>query len=178
MKPPETYAEWSAAFATLETDDFSDGEVLPALEAGQISWCSGVAERFTLGFAAVFNARLKRANVALQRDLDIARGAEIGVANAMLGARRRLQPLTRLAALSALPENVRKHFRSELQTFVNRAQSSLEDSAIAADRTGRLRSIFRHNPLSPFASPPLLAAAPAAESASPPALTGRRVILK
>ena len=178
MKPPESYAEWSAALATLETDDFSDSEVLPALEAGQISWGSGVAERFTSAFAAVFNARLKRANTALQRDLDIARGAEIGVANAMLGARRRLQPLTRLAALPALPENVRTHFRSELQTFVNRAQSSLEDSAITADRTGRLRSVFRHNPLSPSAPPPLLAEPSASEPASPPAFTGRRVILK
>ena len=181
MKPPETYAEWSAALGALAVDDFRDDEILSALESGRIAWVDGVAGRFTQALADVFSQRLKRIQTALQRDLDLARGAEAGVANAMVGARRRLQPLVRLAALPALLENVRVHFCGELGSFVRRAQSSLEDSALAADRTGRLRAVFRHSPLDPFPPPPVLGAlaSSAPESPRPPAFTGgRRIILK
>lgn len=174
MKSPETYAEWSTLFTALEADDLRDEELLIAAEAGKIVWSSGVAERMTQGLAAVFDARLKRTNLALQRDLNAARGRESSVAAAMLGARRRLAFLARLSALSTLPENVREHFRGELKRFIDRVHTTLEASAMVADPTGRLRQTFRNNPLTPLTPPPKTESA--TESSGPRATTGRRVL--
>lgn len=183
MKPPESYAEWSDALTTLEMDDARDGEILPALEAGKISWGPGVAERFPPLLAAVFNARLKRIAQNLQRDLADAGGQETPLAAAALNARRRLATLARLAGLPALLPAVRDHFRTELEKFASRTQASLEQSAGASDPAGRLRAIFRRNPLTAFSVPSAVPAAPpakepAAGPAFSPAFSGRRIILK
>ena len=62
----------------------------------------------------------------------------------MLGIRKKLAILGRLAALAALPDMVKQSLQQSLQQFVERTQSSLESSA-RNDRTGRMLDIVRRN---------------------------------
>lgn len=145
MNPPKTYAEWAASCDRLLKGD-CDEDTLAAMEAGSLEWTSGVAERITRRIHEVFDSRLKLAGEHFQRDTHHAQGHATLLTNALLGIRKKMILLARLAALPALPDMVKQSLQQSLQQFAERSQSSLESSA-KNDRTGRLLDIVRRNPI-------------------------------
>jgi hypothetical protein len=143
MNPPSTYAEWAACCDQLLKGD-SDEDSLAAMQAGQLEWTSGVAERITRRVHEVFDSRLKSLGEKFQRDVNHARGHETLLANALLDIRKRLLPVARLASMPAWPDMVKQSLQQSLQQFVERTQNSLESSA-RNDRTGRMLDIVRRN---------------------------------
>jgi hypothetical protein len=145
MNPPNTYAEWAAGCDRLLKGD-CDEDTLAAMESGSLEWTSGVAERITRRIHEVFDSRLKLAGEHFQRDTHHAQGHATLLTNALLGIRKKMILLARLAALPALPDMVKQSLQQSLQQFAERSQSSLESSA-KNDRTGRMLDIVRRNPL-------------------------------
>lgn len=176
MKPPRTYAEWSACLSRLESGG-ADEDILAAMAAGELAWQDGVATLFAERISQVFSARLGAAADRLQRDLACA-GDETTLVRALLDGRRTLCLLHRVATLAVFPERLRTHLSGEIRRYAERAQHSLESSA-RQDRSGRLASLLRHNPLTHYAEATPAAAQPAAPSvtATTAAGRGRRILL-
>ena len=143
MNPPKTYAEWAASCDRLLKGD-CDEDTLAAMEAGSLEWTSGVAERITRRIHEVFDSRLKLAGEHFQRDTHHAQGHATLLTNALLGIRKKMILLARLAALPALPDMVKQSLQQSLQQFAERTQSSLESSA-RADRTGKTLDLVKRN---------------------------------
>ena len=115
-----------------------------AMEAGSLEWTSGVAERITRRIHEVFDSRLKLAGEHFQRDTHHAQGHTTLLANALLGIRRKMILLARLATLPALPDMVKQSLQQSLQQFAERTQNSLESSA-RTDRTGKTLDLVKRN---------------------------------
>lgn len=166
MTPPRSYAEW---LPLIERFAEGDDAVIEQMSGGSIEWTNVVAERWTARLSAAFTTRLKTLSSQLQLALDRASGDPFAISQAMLAARRGLQPLTRVAGLGCIPEDVRKHLGSELERFASQTQETLEKSAqrIRTDGGALLKAI-RDNTLR--------AAAPAAPTPQPDqsASPGRR----
>ncbi len=143
MNPPNTYAEWAASCDRLLKGD-CDEDTLAAMETGSLEWTSGVAERITRRIHEVFDSRLKLAGEHFQRDTHHAQGHATLLTNALLGIRKKMILLARLAALPALPDMVKQSLQQSLQQFAERTQSSLESSA-RADRTGKTLDLVKRN---------------------------------
>jgi hypothetical protein len=143
MNPPNTYAEWAAGCDRLLKGD-CDEDTIAAMEAGSLEWTSGVAERITRRIHEVFDSRLKLAGEHFQRDTNYAHGHATLLTNALLGIRKKMILLARLAALPALPDMVKQSLQQSLQQFAERTQSSLESSA-RADRTGKTLDLVKRN---------------------------------
>jgi len=143
MNPPTTYAEWAAGCDRLLNGD-CDEDTLAAMEMGSLEWTSGVAERITRRIHEVFDSRLKLAGEHFQRDTHHAQGHTTLLTNALLGIRKKMILLTRLAALPALPDMVKQSLQQSLQQFAERTQSSLESSA-RADRSGKTLDLVKRN---------------------------------
>jgi hypothetical protein len=143
MNSPNTYAEWAACCDCLMKGD-CDEDTIAAMESGALEWTSGVAERITRRIHEVFDSRLKLAGEHFQRDTRHAQGHATLLTNALLGIRKKLILLARLAALPALPDMVKQSLQQSLQQFAERTQSSLESSA-RADRTGKTLDLVKRN---------------------------------
>ena len=143
MNPPKTYAEWAASCDHLLKGD-CDEDTITAMELGSLEWTSGVAERITQRIHEVFDTRLKLAGEHFQRDTNHAQGHVTLLANALLGIRKKMILLARLAGLPALPDMVKQSLQQSLQQFAERTQSSLESSA-RIDRTGKTLDLVKRN---------------------------------
>ena len=143
MNPPKTYAEWAASCDRLLKGD-CDEDTIAAMETGSLEWTSGVAERITRRIHEVFDSRLKLAGEHFQRDTHHARGHATLLANALLGIRKKMILLARLAALPALPDMIKQSLHQSLQQFAERTQSSLESSA-RADLSGKTLDLVKRN---------------------------------
>lgn len=143
MNPPTTYAEWAASCDRLLKGD-CDEDILAAMEVGSLEWTSGVAERITRRIHEVFESRLKLAGDHFQRDTHHAQGHATLLTNALLGIRKKMLLLARLAALPALPDMVKQSLQQSLQQFAEQTQSSLESSA-RTDRTGKTLDLVKRN---------------------------------
>ena len=143
MNPPTTYAEWAVSCDRLLKGD-CDEDVVATMEAGSLEWTSGVAERITRRIHEVFESRLKLAGEHFQRDTHHAQGHATLLTNALLGIRKKMILLARLAALPALPDMVKQSLKQSLQQFAERTQSSLEASA-RTDRTGKTLDLVKRN---------------------------------
>ncbi|WP_316569117.1 hypothetical protein [Neobacillus sp. YIM B06451] len=148
MSIPTTYAEWIASFDNFKTGT-QDEEVLTSMEKGSIEWTKGVAERLTQHLFETIEFRLKHTANQLQKELNACRGNETALVKAILSARKRLAVLKRVAHLPAFPDHVKEAMNTLLHDYAKSTQQSLEDSALT-DRTGRLRSLIRHNPITEF----------------------------
>lgn len=143
MNIPGSYAEWTQYFNMLKAGT-NDAEVIECMEKGSISWTAGVAERFANQLLDVIDHKISNASDKLQRYLDMAGSNETSIVTALTGFRREVVFLKRLASLSAIPEEHRKHFIDQIKQFAANTQKSLEKSA-ASDRSGRLSSVFKYN---------------------------------
>lgn len=148
MNKPETYAEWVNCFEQFKAGT-KDEETILLMEQGQIEWTKGVAERLTQQLYETIDHRLRRSSDQLQKELSTCNGNETELVKAILSARKRLAVLKRVAHLSAFPERVRETMWNLLHEYAKSTQQSLEDSAVT-DRTGRIRSLIRNNPITQF----------------------------
>ncbi|WP_027014487.1 hypothetical protein [Comamonas composti] len=171
---PATYAQWSECLDLL-AQGLHDEECLARMGSGQLVWTAGVAPLFAQRLSEELQRRLGLCADRLTRDLRTG-SSEQNVVKAILQARAQLFFLQRLCQLPMLPAPVKEQLLDEVQRFAERSQNSLLDSA-RADRSGRLASVLRNNPLTRYQDQPL-AAAPAAASApaaaAPIGAPGRR----
>jgi hypothetical protein len=169
--PPSTYSSWLDLFERFQA---GDDEVLPALEAGTLTWSSGVAQRWTERVSEALTARLGVLATQLQRAIGRAAGDLHAVARALGEARRGLAPLARFCALAAMPAEVRAHLRRELERWTEQTQASLERQAerLRGDQ-GLLLATLRSSRLElSGASPGAATAATAPPPAGPGAAAG------
>lgn len=139
MNSPNTYAEWVKCFDEMR-DGLNDEVVLSGMEKGTISWTSGVAERFATQLYDLINFRLEKASKNVQRNLDMARGNDTAIINALLGLKREIKLLMRLSNLSALPEDKRSYLTGQITQYADNTQKALENSA-KNDRSGKMSRI-------------------------------------
>lgn len=148
------------------------------MSQGTLSWTSGVANLFSERIGSAFSVRLGRCADRMERDFKSG-SDETTVVRAMLDTRRTLTLLYRIATVPAFPEILREHLTSEIRSYADRAQQSLEDSA-KHDRSGRLASLLRNNSLlryqpEPAPAPVVSVAPPTVDNAeavtAPPAPT-------
>ena len=172
--PPVIYAEW---VVLLERFGSGENEVVPMMRQGSIEWTNVVAERWTLQLAMAFQARLRSLSDQLSTAFGRARDID-GIANAMLLARRGLQPLQAFIEIEAIREDIKANLSAELSGWVTGTQEALERHAEAFRHRdyGHLLKTFRDNPLSAGIAAPEADPAPAAAvEANPP--SRRRIIL-
>jgi hypothetical protein len=148
MKPPTAYSEWVACLDVLASES-QDDEVLYAMENGTLEWTSGVAERLTTRLYETADRRLTRAADLLQRDLNRAGGVSADIVRAILGGRRRIALVMRIASLPALPDYAREHLTAVVGGYAEKAQQSMEATA-RQDRSGKALSLLRSNSISNF----------------------------
>lgn len=149
---PRAYAAW---LEPLDRFQRGEDDVIPVLEAGEIAWSPGVAERWTKKVCGALEARLQALSTQLQKDLGRAAGDRHAIGRAMLQARRNLVPLARFCKLPAMPDELRSHLCNELDRWVRATQADLEAQA-ARDRRdqGLLLSTLRASRLEVPAEPP------------------------
>lgn len=143
MNVPQSYSDWTRCLDEIK-QGLNDEAALSAMEKGVLSWSSGVTERFSMQLFDVINCRLDNASKRLQRNLDMARGNETAIVSALMGIKRELNFLKRLATLPPIPEDKRDYFSRQIIESAKNFQQSLENSA-KNDRSGRLGSLFRNN---------------------------------
>ncbi|GIN88226.1 hypothetical protein J6TS2_46120 [Heyndrickxia sporothermodurans] len=148
MNTPVTYADWVKCLDQLKTG-MRDEEVVSYMEQGSLEWTKGVAERITQHLYDAIEHRIRKSADQLQNELNNCSGDETALVKAILSARKRLAVLNRVANLQAFPEQVREAMYNILHEYAKNTQKSLEDSALT-DRTGRLRSLIRNNPITQF----------------------------
>lgn len=143
MSIPQCYADWTKCFDEIK-QGINDEATLSAMEKGTLSWSSGVAERFSAQLFEVINYRVDGASKRLQRNLDMARGNETAIVNALLGLKRELKFLKKITNLPAIPDDKRDYFSKQIIEYARNAQQSLENSA-KNDRSGRFASLIKNN---------------------------------
>lgn len=148
MNPPTTYSQWIDCFDGLKAG-LKDEEAILLMERGTIDWTPGVAERLTQQLYEVIDFRLRKTSDQFQKELNVGRGDEMALVQAILSVRKRLAFLKRIAQLPAFPEQVNEAMYTILSDYAKKSQQSLEDSA-KSDRTGRLRITIKNNPITSF----------------------------
>ena len=172
--PPVIYAEW---VILLERFGSGEDEAVPIMRQGSIEWTNVVAERWTLQLAMAFQARLRSLSDQLSTAFDRARDLD-GIANAMLLARRELQPLQAFIKIEAIREDIKANLSAELSGWVTGTQEALERHAEALRHRdyGHLLKTFRDHPLSAGITAPEAGPTPAAAVDANPS-SRRRTIL-
>lgn len=145
---PDSYAQWSDCLDRLARGD-DDAHCLQQMLRGRLSWTGGVAPLFVERLNGEVNRRLHACADRLARDLRLS-ADETHVVRALLQARQQLGFIHQLCVLPVLPEDVRSQLAAEVNKFAERSQRSLLDTA-QADRSGRLASLVRNNPLPRYA---------------------------
>lgn len=145
MKSPTTYGEWSMLLEQLKRGTH-DEEIMRAMESGTITWSAGVAERFTRLVIETMEHRLRGVVDSFQKELNRAAGSETAIILALNTARRRFSFINRLCELPVFPKLVKLSVKNLFNQYIQDTQAGLEQSA-QADRTGRLRLLFKNNPL-------------------------------
>jgi hypothetical protein len=161
---PQSYAQWSECLDLLAAGQH-DADCLSRMQSGRLDWTVGVAPLFVQRLGDELQRRLTMCADRMTRDLRDST-AEVQVVRTILQARAQLLFAHRLCQLPALPDNVRSQLLDEVRRFAERSQQSLLGSA-QADRSGRLASVLRHNPLTRYDDPGSAAPAPGAASAAP-----------
>lgn len=143
MNKPEIYAEWCDVLDVLKAGT-TDSEVLAAMSAGTLAWQSGVAERFMRRLTDALNARLERAMSSFNQQMG--HGGEADIVGAITSLRATMRFLQQVASIEAIPLEQRTSLVDGIAQQAQSIQDSLIDSA-QSDRTGRLASIIRNNPV-------------------------------
>ena len=116
------------------------------MEQGDLSWSSGVAERFVARLRETCDARMRQLGERQRRIMQHAT-SERQVVESLLGYRREFAKLHRLVSVPTLPESARMAMQKLIVDCASQAQSSLEESA-QHDRSGRLAFLVRSTSVS------------------------------
>lgn len=141
MRIPVNYAEWCALFDEMAKAQ-RDEEYLDLIRKGQISWTSGVAERFIRIASELIRKRVNAAQDVYQRQMKNARGANSNISSALSGLKKEYVYDYRIASALPIPAEYRTQMVKMVQDQADMTQRSLEDSA-KADRTGHLTQLVR-----------------------------------
>lgn len=145
ITPPHTYAQWMDAVDALAAGG-NDEAVVAAMGQGTLVWQSGVSERFVQHLTEAINRRLSAAADRFAAAQSRAHG-ERDVIQSLLGMRKSLATLAQAGSIPAIPEPYRSQIRTMIVQQANGMQSTLEQSAAAADRSGRMAHIIRTHPV-------------------------------
>ncbi|SIS85259.1 MULTISPECIES: hypothetical protein [Alicyclobacillus] len=165
-KPPTTYAEWSACLEQLALGRRED-ELLEQMRRGSIAWERGVAERLTARIGDYLGHELKRISDQFLRE------QRAGFANLeslglfLIGAKKRLHFLWRVATLPALPHEVQEALVQAIDQFAESAEASLLQTA-CEDRTGELARLIKDLSMTRYREAPPPAPAGHAETSTAP----------
>lgn len=167
--PSSDYGAWSAWL-----DAFARGDDLPAGALAPVDDRLGphVQERVVRRIQEAFEARQALWLATFQRRLSVTSPSDqvTELASAMIAARRRALPLRTLARSPLLPDDVRTALTDALTTMLRSTQQSIADSLRHArpevQAAVRDNSLLRALTVEVAAPPP-----------TPPARSGRRVIL-
>jgi len=141
MMTPVNYAQWCALFDEMARGP-RDDMFIDAIRRGEISWTSGVAERFVRAASDMICARVNAAQDVYQRQMRNARGVSANVSTALMTLKKEYAYDYRVAKALPIPEEYRDRLVKMVQEQADLTQKSLEDSA-KADRTGHLTQIVR-----------------------------------
>lgn len=143
-KNPVIYLEWVNCLDELE-EGKRDNEVFIQLINGTFPKTPEVAERI---LARVFQIIMKRIEEAIGQFQDtIKRGYdEAEWAKGIQLLRRRLTKIWQIGQISSFPKEFRELMDQKLEEYIANFQRELVDS-FQSDRTGRLSSFFRNNPI-------------------------------
>lgn len=141
MRIPVNYAEWCALFDEIAASP-RDEAYLDAIARGQISFTSGVAERFVRAATDLIRKRVNAAQDVYQRQLKNARGMNSNVTTALSTLKKEYVYVHKIAKALPIPPEYRSQIVKMVQDQADMTQRSLEDSA-KADRTGHLMQLVR-----------------------------------
>ena len=147
IEVPHTYAAWIKVLDILASRE-NDIAVLEAMRAGNISWQSGIAERFTKKLGKVLELRMNGAVDRFQKRIAHARNIN-GLSLALITLRKELAFLVEVVDIDAIPQEVRGQYISLIYDQADRIQDSLENSA-KNDRSGKESSILRTTKVNAF----------------------------
>ena len=147
IEVPHTYAAWIKILDILASRE-NDIAVLEAMRAGNISWQSGIAERFTKKLGEVLELRMNGAVDRFQKRIVHARNIN-GLSPALITLRKELAFLVEVVGIDAIPQEVRGQYISLIYDQADRIQDSLENSA-KNDRSGKESSILRTTKVNAF----------------------------
>lgn len=143
ISAPKTYYEWMELLSLLERGN-DDQEILSAMKNGQISWQTGVAERFVTNLGKTVNHRLNAAIDRFQNEMRRSYGTERQLVNALLQLRHELNFLQKVVSIPAIPEEQREKCVELVKDQADSIQQQLEKSA-KTDRSGRLLCTIQNN---------------------------------
>ncbi|MFD0712927.1 hypothetical protein [Paenibacillus sp. GCM10027626] len=146
MKPPVTYAEWSALLTSLRKISDNDEEILCMLEQGSIEWTAGVGEKIGSLSLKVIENRLQSTSELLLTELKRLEGEEAALIKALINTRKRFSFVHRFCQIKAFPDEVKDILLEVLNQFVNDSQNALVAST-RHDRSGRLAYLVKSNSL-------------------------------
>lgn len=147
-KPPITYAEWADCLSQLTQGNLQLTD-LPTLDAGQLEWSRGSAERFSQRFSDTYNTVLDQCAQRLQHKLQHQATNELDLIQALNQTRRALTLLFKVSLVNPIPDELRSHLQATVDAYAQQAQSSLEQSA-GCDRSGKLAALIKHHSLLKF----------------------------
>ncbi|WP_312136360.1 hypothetical protein [Brevundimonas sp.] len=145
IAPPCTYAEWSEFFNRFLSPDCDDLRLITLAGQGQVTWSAGLAENFGQRAVETLTSRLNAIGERLQQHLQRAR-TDADLLRAIMEVRRGLSTMRQFAQIPAFPEVLRESLTEIVDHHARERQKSLLESG-ARDRTGRLTSLLRGNPL-------------------------------
>lgn len=141
MKIPVNYAEWCALLDEMAKAP-RDEAYLDVIRKGQISWTSGVAERFIRAVSELIRKRVNAAQDVYQRQMKNARGANANISTALSTLKKEYIYDYQIVQALPIPPEYRSQMMKMVQDQADLTQRSLEDSA-KADRTGHLTQLVR-----------------------------------
>lgn len=141
MRVPVNYGEWCVLFDEMAKGPRNE-DYLDVVSKGQISWTSGVAERFIRAASDMIRTRVNAAQDVYQRQLKNARGVSGNISTALLTLKKEYAYDKKIAQALPIPPEYRTQMVKMVQDQADMTQKSLEDSA-KADRTGHLTQLIR-----------------------------------
>lgn len=149
MRAPSTYAEWVTVVDAFE-NKLDDDEVIPAMQAGTLTWQDGVSGRFSQRLVDAINTRLDQAVATFVRNQEHAYGDERMIHHSLRSLRNELAVISSALDIPALPEQYRKQYMQLVKEQADAIQQSLEESARQNDRSGRLLFMIKNTPVNKF----------------------------
>lgn len=142
IESPVTYAEWIALLTELKERENSQ-EILNALQKGELSWQTGVAERFVSKLYETVNFRMNMAIKKFQSDISRCVG-EHEIIGAIIALKKEIKFNRNIIELPTLPTEQKEKLRSIFIEQVDEIQNSLEKSS-KGDTSGKLQAIIRNH---------------------------------
>lgn len=144
IQAPMRFAEWLDVLDMLKKRD-NDTEVYQAMQCGKLDWSPGISDRFIEAFMDTINSRIENMKNDFSRHVARISGNDREVIQLMLGIRRELTWLEKLAKIPTIPADISDKICEMIKANKDAMQNGMEDSAIKTDRSGRLAFLLRNN---------------------------------